>query len=230
MLARGHRFGSRIGAIAVSLAIATCVLTSMTASADVLHPVLPASATPHGYSLTRMALADAKFQASGNDPQYYPKTPFQVLHTTPGVGQSTSLDGGTLFTSHASFTVPHKVDYYVPLGSADDSPPILGTWPTNHQQALHYWFDSNQLGGGHFAIVVDGLVANLGHDYLAGPVRTAALPDGGGHHLVMMAAFLSALSPGTHTVEIFGQYVGPLIQVPFGLFFREDITYTIHVI
>ena len=42
--------------------------------------VLPASATPSGYSLQDMAAEMALFSTSGNDPAYYPVTPFQIIY------------------------------------------------------------------------------------------------------------------------------------------------------
>lgn len=42
--------------------------------------VMPASARPDGYSLDDMTLKMAMFQASGNNPTYYPQTPFQVVY------------------------------------------------------------------------------------------------------------------------------------------------------
>jgi hypothetical protein len=48
----------------------------------------------------------------------------------------------------------------------------------------------------------------LGAAYLAGPVTTAPLPDGGGTHILTVGAFLSPLSPGQYTVSISGGAFG----------------------
>src|SRR5882672_10200224 len=42
--------------------------------------VMPAHASPHGYSLEDMAREMAYFNTSGNDTNYYPDTPFQILY------------------------------------------------------------------------------------------------------------------------------------------------------
>jgi hypothetical protein len=45
-------------------------------------------------------------------------------------------------------------------------------------------------------------VTSIGAEYVAGPVDTDILPDGGGTHLILVGAFLTPLSKGTHTVTI----------------------------
>src|SRR5262249_57786416 len=42
--------------------------------------VLPAAATPHGFSLTEMARETASFITSGNHLSLYPNTPFHVRY------------------------------------------------------------------------------------------------------------------------------------------------------
>ena len=64
------------------------VLAARAAFADGGGNVQPPKAKPHGYSLTDMASAIALFSTSGNNSQYYPDTPFQLLY------EDTSYDRG----------------------------------------------------------------------------------------------------------------------------------------
>jgi hypothetical protein len=56
------------------------------------------------------------------------------------------------------------------------------------------------------------------------------LLDGGGHHISTLAAFLTALPVGTHTVEIRGGLFGAGVRAtyPFS-FLKEDFVYTVVV-
>jgi hypothetical protein len=45
--------------------------------------VLPPEARVLGYSLDDMASAVANFSISGNDPAFYPNTPFQIIYNRP---------------------------------------------------------------------------------------------------------------------------------------------------
>src|SRR5205807_1827494 len=102
-----------------------------------------------------------------------------------------------------TFKVKKDTMFFVPLFSVDDSPPVIGTFPRNAgHDAAEYIFADGQVGADAVEIEVDGLVTSIGRDYVAGPVLTPALPDGGGTHLIQVGAFLSPLSRGTHTVTI----------------------------
>jgi hypothetical protein len=81
--------------------------------------VLAPSAKPHGYTLADLALATALFNTSGNNLSYYPNTPFQVLFVS----------------ATNEFFVAPGTPFYMPVFFADDSPPIVGTFPTNAKQA-----------------------------------------------------------------------------------------------
>jgi hypothetical protein len=192
--------------------------------------VLPSTAQPFGWSLSRMTGALAFFTISGNDPAYYPDTPFQVLYLAQGTGTSEMVDGGLHITGSSTFTVRPNTSFFVPVFSVDDSPPVIGTWPTTHEQAVAYFFDPAQVGAKGLEITVDGRTSPLGAAYLAGPVTTAPLPDGGGTHILTVGAFLSPLSPGQHTVSISGGVFGAEIFPATGLaFVDEDISYTVTV-
>ena len=174
--------------------------------------VLPATATPAGYSLADMADEMAYFATSGNDSRFYPDTPFQILYVDPSTGTNT-------------FTVSTTTMFFVPLAFVDNSPPILGDFPTDPSQAGNYVFGHRELGGRHLQIVVDGRTTTLGRDYVAGPVDAPGLLDGGGSHFIQIGAFLAPLSQGTHTVKIKGVFDGDAI----GGVYTVDITYTVIV-
>lgn len=172
--------------------------------------VLPANATPNGYSLTDLAKLIAPFQDTF-DTSLLPSTPFQILYIPTPTSTSNS------------FTVNSDTLFYVPLSSVNDSPPILGTFPSDASQSAFYFFDKSQLGGRDFTITVDGKSTPIGAEYLAGPVMTEKLPNGGMNSIVL-GAFLSPFSVGTHTVEIKTQFDGDLLG---GQVFSGDVVYTI---
>ena len=175
--------------------------------------VLPANQQVGGYSLTDMARKTALFNTSDHSASLYPSIPAQMLYAS----------------TTNTFVVGDHTRFYVPLVYADDSPPVVGTFPTSHQRALHYFFDRKQLGGQHYAITVDGHTTPIGRDYLAGPVTTPPLLDGGGRHYVVLAAFLAPLHEGRHTIRISGELSGKLVIDLNGEPFKTDITYTIIV-
>jgi hypothetical protein len=192
--------------------------------------VLPAGAHPHGYSLADMASATAQFLTSGTDPSLYPNTPFQVLYHDPAQETNTLTNGGLVARGSNQFTVQPGTPFYVPLAFSDDSPPIVGTFPTTAQAAADYIFSHDQNGVGNLQIVVDGHATALGAAYAAGPVQTPPLPDGGGSHYIAVGAFLTPLSPGVHTVTISGEISGLAFQQTYGLAFVQfSSTYTITV-
>jgi hypothetical protein len=181
-------------------------------SADGGGNVLPATSTPSGYSLEDMAQAMAYFSTSGNELDLYPDTPFQILY----------------ITNTNTFTVQTGTRFFVPVAFIDDSPPILGNFPTDEDEIPDYVFGGTQLGGHDLAIVVDGKVTTLGPAYAAG-VHAPGLLDGGGSNFIQIGAFLTALSPGTHTVTIQGTFGGEVILDLFGAPFSFVNTYTVIV-
>jgi hypothetical protein len=128
--------------------------------------VLPATATPHGYSLSDMA-AVAHFNASDHTGAE-PDVPFQILYT----------NGGN------AFTVRTGTMFYVPIIYVDDSPPPPpGDFPgdvTDQAKAVEYFFDSKQLGAQSIEILVDRSATTVGPDYVVGVELAEPLPDGGG--------------------------------------------------
>jgi hypothetical protein len=75
-------------------------------------------------------------------------------------------------------------------------------------------------------ITVDNTTTTLGPDYVAGPV-TAPLVDGSGTHMIILAAFLHPLSPGTHTVTIGGVVDGPYLTASAVPGFTFAISFTV---
>ena len=80
-------------------------------------------------------------------------------------------------------------------------------------------------------MIVDRESTPLGPSYVAGPVTTPPLLDGGGTHYTTIGVFLTPLTPGTHKVEIKGTLAGAaVLAITGGTPFGEDITYTVHVV
>ena len=197
--------------------------------------VMPPGANPQGTSLTDMAQKLALFESSGNNITYYPDTPFQILFQDP-VKQTvapvscSSFGQGILATGGNTFVVPPGEPFFVPLLSADDSPPVIGTFPATEAGAAAYFFGPTELGGKNFEIIVDGQSTSVGPAYVAGPVTTPPLLDGGGTHLIQLGVFLTPLSPGLHIVTIRGEVGGPAVFSAYGIgCVLEDYTYSVNV-
>lgn len=220
-----------VARVAALVGLATVLLVPGTASARETHGVvLDAAARPHGYSLTKMTRQLALFTTSRNDLAYYPDTPIQVLYFDRATQQDTFPDGGWLVTGTNSFTVKPGTPFFVPLQNADDSPPVLGVFPGTPSDAKPYFFDQTQLGARDITIIVDGVSTPIGPEYVAGPVQTPPLLDGGGTHMVTLGAFLRPLAPGTHTVRITGGLYGDLLPPTYHVnFFAADFTYQVTV-
>ena len=174
--------------------------------------VLPPEATPLGYSLTDMAAAVANFSISGNDPEYFPDTPFQLIY---------GPDGNT-------FTVSPGTFFYVKFFFINDAEPVIGDWPADESEVEEYMFGSAQLGA-DFELVVDGRVTSLSDvGYVGGPVPTPDSPDGS-EHLLQVGAFISPLKKGTHTITIRGSLSGDAFVEFAGGPFATARTYTVIV-
>jgi hypothetical protein len=107
---------------------------------------LQATAAPLGYSRDDMTGLLALFTRSGNDPAYSPTTPFQILHTAPSATlavfetragepcEPPSTGCGLSFTDLGAvsntFGGAAEQSFFVPVDNADDSPPIVGEFPT----------------------------------------------------------------------------------------------------
>src|SRR5687767_6813452 len=106
--AKERRGGMRAVKGMLVLAGAIAALCSAMASSALAtsSPVLPPTAKPLGWSLERMTGALAVFTASGNNPVYYPDTPFQVLYVKDGAFQFEALPpDGLRITGSSTFTV-----------------------------------------------------------------------------------------------------------------------------
>jgi hypothetical protein len=193
--------------------------------------VMPPSARPFGFSLADMAGQIAQFATSFNNPAFYPTTPFQILYGDPNTITFSSVEGnGLLETGSNTFHVHAGTVFYVPIQSADDSPPIVGNFPSDSSTVLNYWFDESQLGWKGF-IKVDGKTTSIGAAYLVGPITTQPLQDGAGTHIITLGVFLGPLNRSSHTVSFRSQFDGAAIPPGFfGLnFFEAEFTYKVIV-
>jgi hypothetical protein len=177
--------------------------------------IIPPTTKVQGYSLDDVAKAIASFTASGNNLAFLPQTPFQILYI-----QDFTNNTGT-------FTVPPGTILFVPLGASDNSPPVVGNYPNNSQEAADYVFGSQQLGS-TFEIVVNGVKTIIDDPrYIGGPVSTPGLPNGGSKFL-QVGVFLTPLSPGEHTISgrfsANGQAVIDILGQPFIFSFTYKIT------
>jgi hypothetical protein len=133
-------------------------------------------------------------------------------------------------TATNQFTVAAGTPFYVPVAFSDDSPPVLGTFPTDPAMVANYVFAQDQVGLKNLQITVDGRATPIGSLYAAGPVQTPPLLDGGGDHIITVGAFVTPLRPGTHTVSVDGEFSGALYQQAYGLnFVQFHLTYTVTV-
>ena len=197
--------------------------------------VLPPGARPQGYSLEDMARLVGPFTINGNNPNSVPKTPFSILFTASGGPPTISIpcQGGTgvLDTGCNTFLVKAGTEFFLALLVVDDSPPVLGKFPTDHQQAIPYFFGPQQYGGEDFYVAVDGRTTRLGPEFLAGPVQTPPLSDGGGTHLIELGVFLTPLSLGLHTIIIHGEIDGAGVLSTYGISCLEEIfSYFVEVV
>lgn len=175
--------------------------------------VLPPSEITHGYSLDDMASAVANFSISGNDPAYYPATPFQIIYNRPG----------------KTFTVKPGTTLYLKFFFIDDSAPVVGDWPADKSETANYVFGADQLGGHDLQVVVDGQVSSLDNPgYIGGPVATPDSPDGS-ENMIQIGAFVTPLNKGTHTITIRGTFDGTALLDAFGGPLAAEITYTVIV-
>jgi hypothetical protein len=191
--------------------------------------VYPADARPYGFTLDIMAQRLALFTTNGNDPKYYPQTPFQILYAVAPFA-NVAVGNGLVFAGGNTFTVARGTPFYVPIQNVDDSPAILLTFPKTAAQAIPYVFSPAFYGGQDFYVFVDGEATELGSDYVAGPVKTPPLGDGGGTHIITVGAFIKPLPPGDHTVRITGHIGSAALLKTYGVGFEDFLfIYIIHV-
>lgn len=190
--------------------------------------VQPPQATPSGYSLAKMAAELAYFNSSGNDPKYYPDTPFQILFTNGA--DASIVDQTLLITGTNTFEhVKTGTRLFVPVFGFDDSPPVVGDYPAGSRDAADYIFDPTEVGAHDVFIEVDGQVTELGPDYVAGPVTVPGLLDGGGSHEIQSGVFLTPLTKGTHQVTIGATFDGMALVDAYGIAIEIEYTYTVIV-
>jgi hypothetical protein len=231
------------GLFAASVGFATSAQASGTSAPAGPSGILPPSATPLGYSLTDMTKEVAQFTTSGNQAAYYPNTPFQILYTQqtqsefigPCAPVYTGKCGEASFDPSTgpagTFTVKPGTMFYVPIANSDDSPPVIAPYPTTPEQAKAYFFNPLTGGGKDISITIDGKTTPLGPAYVAGPVTTAPLQDGGGTHIVTVGVFMPPLTPGSHTVEMKATQSSPAIRAAYQTldFLSSDFTYKVDV-
>ena len=188
-LDRSRLFAVLSAVLLVGLAV---VLPAGAAGARSGSGVLPPSATPYGYSRADMTGLLAAFTASGNNPSYYPATPFQVLYVAPDQFDVTAVTrhhdpcelgtpGCGLFATQKdryanTFHVSRRTTFFVPVDNADDSPVVVGDYPTTLRGAKAYVFSRDQLGGKGFVICIDSKSVAIGPEYVAGPSRRLRCP------------------------------------------------------
>lgn len=216
-------------AVVGALALASALLAAP-AQAEGGGVVLPASARPKGFSRSDMTKELGLFSLSGNNPAFFPDTPFQVLYGDPATITFTPEGSGVVESGSNTFAVRPGTLSFLPVFNVDDSPPVIGTFPTTNEQAKQYFFDPSQLGGRDFTVTVDGTTTPLGAAYVAGPETTPPLPDGGGTHVITLGAFLAPLPPGHHTISIGGGVFGAALLPAAGIsFLRQSFTYDVNV-
>ena len=178
--------------------------------------VMPSTAKIAGYSLVDMAKELAYFTTSGNNLSYLPKTPFPLLYLK------------NLSDTTNSFTVSPGTHLFVPISSIDNSPPIIGNFPSDQNQAQNYVVSQEQLGA-RFEITVDGVTTSIRPSYVAGPVYTPGLLNGGSYFM-QVGVFLTPLSPGEHTITCRAFYGGNAVTaLTGGVPVAFEFTYTVTV-
>lgn len=201
--------GTRSTLILVTIWVAALIAPCAKAAGK----ILPASAKPLGWTIDDMAAAIANFSITGNDPTFYPDTPFQIIYRHPG----------------NSFTVAPGTYFYVKLVFIDDSWPIIGDWPADKSGAAKYIFGRAELGAHDLEMEVDGKVFSLDDPgYIGGPVLTPDSPDGSAH-LIQLGAYLTPLAKGVHSVTIRGVMDGDAMLAAIGEPFSVEITYSVTV-
>jgi hypothetical protein len=177
--------------------------------------ILPGHANPRGTSIDDMTRALAEFQETF-DPSFIPDTRFQILFVQ-------NLNTGT-----GTFTVRPGTFFFIPVFSFDDSPVIIGDFPTNSSQVRDYIFSPAQVGAHDVEIEVDGQVTDLGPSYLSSLVYTPGLPLGGSH-MILLGAFHTPLPKGTHTVKIRTTWDGAAFVAAVGTSVSFELVYTVIV-
>ncbi len=178
--------------------------------------ILPGTANPKGTSIDEMTAALGQFQDSGLDPSFLPSTRFQILFPTD------------LNTNTGTFTVKPGTFFFIPIFSFNDSPPVIGDFPTNSSQAPGYIFGAAQIGAHDAEIEVDGQITEIGPSHLSGLINTPNLPFGGSH-TILLGAFHTPLPKGIHTVKIRATWDGIAFVAAVGSSISFEVVYTVIV-
>ncbi len=204
------------GIVAASLILAGAIASGQAGSGSVLPP----EARPLGYSIDDMASAVAIFSITGNDPAYYPDTPFQIIYRKGPLQDPTGAN---------TFVVKPGTFLYLKFFFINDAEPVIGDFPTDKSEVAGYIFGPDQLGGHDLEVEIDGQITSLDSPgYVGGPVATPNSPDGS-ENLLQIGAFVSPLKKGTHTIVIRGVFDGQAFVDAVGGPFTAEITYTVIV-
>jgi hypothetical protein len=186
--------------------------------------VLPPQAKPHGYSLTDMAKVTDLFLTSGANPQFYPNTPFQLLVPDPNSIQVAPIicangQAGITGFGANSFVVRPGTQLYVFISNVDDSPPVLGTFPSDNRDVQNYFYSPELYGYKNASVTVDGIVTPISSGYLSGIIEQTNPPlqDGGGTRLIQVGVFLTPLTPGKHVVKTYSEFEGAGMMNNYGV-------------
>ena len=143
--------------------------------------------------------------------------------------------------------MPSGTKFYVPIQGIDNTPPVLGTFPTTVEQARDYVF-SPDANGASFEVTVDGKTTELNPQYvsLLAPVRLpndlvdhlnndlgAGIDYGFIYQSATVGVFLSPMSVGTHTVTIHTTIDGAFFLTYYNppyTGFETTFTYTVNVV
>ena len=178
----------------VRVALGPLALLASAAPALAGGDLLPSSQAVGGYSLADAAGTTAVFNTG--TAAHNPSTP--ALPTLP-------FDVVTGDTTESPNT-----HVYLPIYYADNSPPVDPNFPANiSNPQVNSSYLLGSAGVSRFLVQVDGQTNYLDSSYITA-VNTPTLLDGtpGGNEYISISAFLSPLSPGTHTVGIGGTISG----------------------
>jgi hypothetical protein len=196
---------------------------------------LAAPAQPHGFPpsvplLTQAAALTGYFNAGPRTVDTYPANlPFQVLYVPGDAHNNTGGEGQT-------FHVRPGTMLYVPVMYNDNSLPVIGDFPPAGDRAAlaYYIFSQQELGLVDARIGVDGADVTLGIEHVVEVAFAEPLPDGATLYQAV-AALMTPLTKGTHTVEIVARATGAALGVPPidqycpGGVFEFSTTYTVIV-
>ncbi len=223
------RNSSRLG---ISYGFLGLLLASMVSTAALAESPSRHGFPPSLHQLNEAAELTAFFNVGPRTANTYPPDlPFQILYT-PYDPNGVNNTGGT----YTTFYVKPGTRLYVPVIYNDNSIPIIGDFPPAGDRAalLHYIFSQEQLGLVYATITIDGQVTTLGPRYVVEVAFDSPLPDGATLYQAV-AAVLTPLKKGTHTVEISALATGAALREdPFPLYFPDGVfefssTYTVIV-